>query len=204
MNVSRWKEMVFVISIAIVTPVAAHDRRDVTPPPVPEDIEVEEGHEAFFVGHAVGTQNYVCLPQGSSVAWVLFTPQATLFARQGRQIQTHFFSPNAFESGTVRPTWQDSSDTSAVWGKGVGTSSDPSYVAPDAIAWLKIEVVGAQRGPKGGKKLTGTTFIQRLNTVGGKAPATGCAVPGDIGNRAYVPYQADYFFFKEIEGRGRR
>jgi hypothetical protein len=186
----------------VATSVMAHERNGgVTPPPVPTDIEVPEGNEAFLVGHAVGTQNYICLPSGSSVTWILFTPQANLFTKRGHQIQTHFFSPNPFESGTVRPAWQDSNDTSTVWSKGVASSTDPNFVAPNAIPWLKLEVVGAQKGPKGGKKLTGTTFIQRLNTVGGKAPSTGCALPGDIGNRAYVPYEADYFFFEESEGR---
>src|SRR5262245_56034947 len=166
-------------------PLMAHDRRGVTPPPVPGDIVIEEGNEAYLVGHAIGTQNYVCLPMGASVQWTLFTPQATLFTDEGHQIQTHFFSPNPEESGTVRPTWQDSSDTSAVWGRATGSSSDAAFVDPNAIAWLRIEVVGTKEGPKGGKTFTRTTFIQRLNTVGGKAPSTGCAAPGDIGNRAY-------------------
>src|ERR1051325_5035472 len=58
----------------------------VTPPPVPVDVQVERGNEAFLVGHATGTQNYVCLPCDATkpncpfgVAYSLFTPQATLF-----------------------------------------------------------------------------------------------------------------------------
>jgi hypothetical protein len=35
-----------------------------------------------------------------------------------------------------------------------------------------------------------------LNTEGGVAPSTGCAVPTDIGNKEFVPYKADYFFYK--------
>ena len=30
--------------------------------PVPVEIEVPEGHMPFLRGHAVGTQNYMCLP----------------------------------------------------------------------------------------------------------------------------------------------
>jgi len=41
--------------------------------------------------------------------------------------------------------------------------------------------------------LTKTTFIQRLNTNGGSAPATGCVVPGDVASRRWVPYTADTF-----------
>jgi hypothetical protein len=149
------------------------------------------------VGHASGTQNYVCVPSGAGFAWTLFTPQATLFSRGGKQIQAHYFSPNPFENGTVRATWQDSLDSSAVWGRAVASSTDPSFVAPGAIPWLLVEVVGVQDGPRGGKKLTGTTYVQRLNTAGGAAPAAGCSLPTDVGNRAYVPYTTDYYFFKE-------
>jgi len=42
-----------------------------------------------------------------------------------------------------------------------------------------------------------TRLIQRVNTVDGKAPSTGCASPQDIAKRALVPYEADYFFFEE-------
>jgi hypothetical protein len=57
-------------------------------------------------------------------------------------------------------------------------------------------VVDAQNGPTGGDKLTETTYIQRLNTIGGIAPSTGCTQATDVGKRAFVPYTADYFFFK--------
>ena len=36
----------------------------VTPPPVPDNIRVPAGNKAFLEGHAVGTQNYICLPSG--------------------------------------------------------------------------------------------------------------------------------------------
>jgi hypothetical protein len=57
-------------------------------------------------------------------------------------------------------------------------------------------VIGADAGPTGGNFLTQTTFIQRLNTKGGSAPATGCSVASDVGKQALVPYSADYFFFR--------
>jgi len=78
---------------------------------------VPAGNEAFLVGHGVGTQNYVCLPSGTGVAFMLFTPQATLFSDDDKQITTHFFSPNPFENNTnpavvaagmIRATWQHS------------------------------------------------------------------------------------------------
>jgi hypothetical protein len=168
-------------------------------PPVPTDIEVPEGNKLFLVGHAFGTQNYICLPSATSptgVAWTLFGPQANLFTGHDRQIMTHFLSPNPDESGTLRATWQDSDDTSAAWARAVATSSDPAYVEAGAIPWLKLQVVGTEKGPTHGRTMTVTTFIQRLNTTGGALPATGCAVSENIGARAFVPYTADYFFYK--------
>src|SRR5262249_48645402 len=92
---------------------AAH----VTPPPVPPEIQVEAGNTAFLEGHGVGTQNYICLPcpnpstpaaqcpDTSGFAWLLFTPEATLFNDHGKQLTTHFFSPNPAENGKIRATW---------------------------------------------------------------------------------------------------
>lgn len=175
----------------------------VTPPPVPTDIQVEAGHVPYLVGHAIGTQNYICLPAASGVAFKLFTPQATLFDDKGKQLTTHFFSPNPAEHGTIRATWQDSEDTSSVWGevKPGDASSDANFVAPGAIPWLLVTVVGAQDGRNDGNTLSQTTFIQRVNTAGGIAPSTGCATSADIGTQAFVPYTADYFFFRRAESK---
>ena len=76
------------------------------------------------------------------------------------------------------------------------SATDPGFVNRDAIAWLLLEVVGSQDGPTGGDKLTESTFIQRLSTGEGLAPSTGCASPADIGTEAFMPYTADYFFYR--------
>ena len=165
---------------------------------VPENLMVEAGHAPFLVGHAVGTQNYVCLPSGDGVAFKLFTPQATVFDADGMEIGTHYFGPNPSESDTIRAAWQDSDDTSTIWGKLMRKSGDPEFVDPDAIAWLLVEVVGEAEGPSGGTALTGATFIQRVNTGGGKAPASGCASMEDVGASAFVPYTADYIFHRAM------
>jgi hypothetical protein len=178
-----------------------------TPPPVPANIQVPAGNKAFLEGHAVGTQNYICVPcpnpttsmcpDVSGFAWILFTPEATLFNDDEKQIITHFFSPNPFENGTIRATWQHSRDTSTVWAMTIASSSDPNFVAPGAIPWLLLKVVGTEPGPTGGDRLTRTTFVQRLNTSGGIAPSTGCTSLTDVGAEAFVPYTADYFFSKK-------
>jgi hypothetical protein len=166
------------------------------PPSVPETLRPDAGSVAFLVGHAVGTQDYVCLPSGLGFAWTLITPQATLFDDKGRQIVTHFASPNPIEGGTIRPSWQHSRDSSSVWVRLVAQSSDPAYVAPGALPWFLLQVVGASDGPTGGDALSATTQIQRVATAGGLAPASGCAQATDVGTRAFVPYAADYFFFR--------
>src|SRR6187402_3464705 len=152
----------------------------VTAPDVPFDIQVPEGNIAFLKGHGVGTQNYACSPSGAGFAWILFTPEATLFSDAGKQVTTHFNSPNP-----------DPLDR----------NTDPRVVAvagapqADSIAWVKLEVVGRQDGATGGDTLTPTTFIQRVNTVGGLAPFDGCSQLSDVGKKAFIPYEADYFFF---------
>ena len=185
------------VALVVSLPLSAHAAH-VTPPPVPGTIVIEEGNRAFLEGHATGTQNYVCLPSGTGFAWSLFTPQATLFNDHDRQITTHFFSPNPAENGNpIRAAWEHSRDTSTVWGKVTGQSDDANFVAPGAIPWLRVEKVGVLHGPSGGETLTVTTFIHRVNTVGGVAPATGCSVATDVGKRAFVPYTADYFFYTD-------
>jgi Protein of unknown function (DUF3455) len=199
----------FAVAFTVSLPQPGH-ADNVTPPPVPGNILVPAGNTPFLVGHAVGTQNYICRPSSTSisgVAFTLFTPQATLFTDNYKEVTTHFFSPNPFErnadptvvaAGMIRAAWEHSRDTSTVWGevKPGNSSSDPAFVATGAIPWLLVTVVGAQNGPTGSGKLTGTTFIQRLNTSGGVAPSMGCASLSDLGNKAFVPYTADYFFYR--------
>ena len=165
-------------------------------PQVPAALDVPDGNKAFLEAHAVGTQNYMCLPMGSGVAWTAVGPQATLFNDNDRQITTHFLSPNPLENGLPRPTWQHSRDTSSVWAKPIASSSDPAYVAPGAIPWLLLQVVGGQQGPTGGDALTEATYLHRVNTVGGIAPTSGCTLPSEVGIRAFAPYEADYIFYR--------
>lgn len=184
-----------------------------TPPPVPSNIQVPAGNKAFLKGHALGTQNYICLPLPpppggpGGFAWAFFAPQATLFNHK-KQVITHFLSPNLGPiapevAGTARATWQHSRDTSAVWAFATPatTSSDPAFVAPGAIPWLLLQVVGAKDGPTGGHKLTATTFIHRLKTSGGLAPPSDECTQSTIGAKKLVPYTADYFFYKAAKSK---
>jgi hypothetical protein len=192
--------LAFQFPTAMAQPFA--DPFKISVPPVPSDIQAPAGNIAFLKGQAVGTQNYVCLPSGSSFSWTLFGPQATLFSTFQykndqilQQVTTHFFSRNPLD-GIIRPTWQSSFDTSAVWGALVAPSTDPRFVQAGAIPWLLLQAAGTQVGPTGGSMLAQTTFIQRLNTSGGVKPATGCSQSSNVGSVFYAPYTADYYFYK--------
>jgi hypothetical protein len=180
-----------------VSPLEQACGRPVTPPRVPTEIQLPQGNVPFLEGHAKGTQNYICLPSATGFKFVLLTPEATLFDGLHKQVMTHFFSPNPSEDGKIRPTWQHSTDSSIVWGGTATPSSDPKFVAKDALAWLKLPMAGVQVGPTGGGRLTATTFIQRVNTSGGVAPSEGCSSIDDVGKQAFVPYEADYVFYTD-------
>ncbi len=186
----------------------------ITPPTTPSAITPPHGNSAFLLGHGVGTQGYVCLPKGSGASWTVNNarPEATLFGNffgQEIQIITHFLSPdtnpNEFAPNPVpfgSATWQSSFDSSMVWASAVApiaAGSDSSCPNTGSISCLLLQSIGSQKGPTGGKLMTQTTFIQRLNTNGGSAPNDGCSVTADVGKQTLVPYSADYYFFRKDE-----
>lgn len=134
-------------------------------PPVPA------GNKLFLVAHAVGVQIYTCTATG----WTLAGPRADLYGDSGKLVATHF----------AGPTWQ-ANDGSSV----VGRAITKVTVDPTAIPWLLVERVSTAAGA--GDRFTDTTYIQRLNTTGGLAPAGACA-PGAT---VEIPYTADYAFWK--------
>ena len=186
-------------ALMIALPQAAH-AQNLTPPSVPDKLNPPDGSELFLIGHAFGTQDYVCAASGSGVAFVLTTPEAVLFDNPARRIINHYFSANPFERGTVRATWQSTRNSSVFWGKLAASATfqtDPDFVAQDAIAWLSLSRAGALEGSGGGSDLGVASFVQRINTVGGLAPSIGCTSPDDLGHTAFVPYQADYVFYTD-------
>ena len=189
----------------------------VTPPVTPDSITPPNGNAAFLLGRGVGTQGYVCLPTSpgaSTASWTVngARPEATLFTSlfgQEVEIITHFLSPNT-NPNEIAPnplpfanaTWQNSLDSSKVWAQtvhAIPAGSDPSCPNSGAISCLLLQSIGTEKGPAGGRFMTQTSFIQRLNTDGGSAPNTGCATSNDVGKQALVPYSADYYFFHTVE-----
>jgi hypothetical protein len=128
------------------------------------------------------------------------------FSGQDIEIISHFLSPdtnpNEFAPNPLpfgSPTWQNSLDSSVVWAKvlsSIPAGSDPSCPNSGAIACLLLQSIGSKAGPAGGKFMTKTTYIQRLNTAGGSAPVAGCSAATDVGKQVLVPYTADYYFFR--------
>ena len=161
---------------------------------VPDNLQVPAGNKQFLVARAEGAQDYVCLPKTDSFAWALYGPQATLFAGKGNAepIGTHFLSPDA--AGAGHPTWQ-ANDLSRAQGTLVASSSDNAFVAAGSIPWLLLKTT-ADAGKSGGARFAHVTFVQRIDTSGGVAPANGCQAAADVGAKALVPYSATYIFYE--------
>jgi hypothetical protein len=191
--------------------------QNLTAPATPAIVTPPAGHSLFLAAPAVGTQGYICLPTSPGAATASWTvkssrPEATLFQRvfkQDYQIATHFLSPDANPNDAApsplpfgSATWQSSLDTSRVWaqvlhGNSIPAGSDPTCPNAGSIPCLMLESIGSQPGPTGGTILSRTTFIQRLNTRGGVAPAEGCSTSVEAGTQALVPYTADYYFYRK-------
>jgi hypothetical protein len=140
--------------------------------------------QLFLVAHATGVQKYACQANGT---WLFTDPEATLYQTTGvsKPIGTHFLN---FATG--RPVWQ-LDDGSSVEAARTQTASGGA----GNIAWLLLQAMVTTAGPDG-DRLTSTTWVQRLNTSGGVAPAGTCT-PGD---HTAVPYTADYFFWRAAGG----
>jgi hypothetical protein len=141
-------------------------------PDVPADIAVGPTNKVHFHGFAVGVQIYTW--DGSS--WGNAVPEATLFDADGNIVAIHFEGP----------TWESNSGS-----KVVGAVVPPRVtVDTNSIPWLRLKAVSAE-GPG---IFADTSFVQRVNTVGGKAPLTNGVMAGQV---ARVPYTADYFFYRK-------
>jgi hypothetical protein len=146
------------------------------PPDLPEEIRVPDGNKLFLVTHATGVQIYTC--NGST--WGSSTPRADLFAdKQHEQlVATHF----------AGPTWQATDGSKVV---GVLPPEGSVTVDPAAIPWLLLR---ADPGDAPGR-FADTTFIQRVATTGGLAPAATDCNAGTVDKVVEVPYTADYLFW---------
>ncbi len=140
------------------------------------------GNVPYLVGHGDGVQIYQCASTPAGFAWTFVAPRANLTDNRGRVIISHFGGP----------TWQ-ANDGSKVVGKTVSSVT----VSPRAIPWLLLSATTTP-APQGGGLLADASFVQRLFTVGGLAPAASTCNAQTVGARAEVPYTAEYVFWKPI------
>ncbi len=164
-----------VAGLVLAGSLAQAARADVRNPLVPP-----LGNLPFLAAHAIGTQNYACSSTATGFAWTFTGPRANLYDLRGHVIITHFGGP----------TWQ-ANDGSKV----VGTLAGSQVVDPNSIPWLLLSGK-ATPAPSGGGLLAKTTFIQRLLTRGGLAPAASTCDARTAGSTAAVPYTAEYVFWK--------
>jgi hypothetical protein len=158
---------------------AAHAGNDNRAPEVPSQIVVSsETNKVSFHGFGVGFQVYTW----NGTSWGNAVPDATLFDEDGNIVATHFGVPIP---PRINPAWQSNSGSRVIG----SLPPTPVIVDTNAIPWLRLEALTSE-GPG---VFLDTTFIQRVNTTGGKAPSTDGTFVGQV---ARVPYTADYFFYR--------
>jgi len=143
---------------------------------VPAQLQPPANEQLLLRVHAKGDQVYTCKTDGATPAWTLKAPDAQLFDKDGKPFGKHF----------AGPSWE-ANDGSRATGKAVANVPSPDA---DSIAWLLVNIVGHE----GNGVLSKATTIQRINTKGGKAPATGCDA-SHAGQELRIPYSADYVFY---------
>lgn len=142
---------------------------------VPAALQPPASQALLLRVHGTGDQIYSCKSDVTGYLWELKAPDAQLFDEDGKPFGRHF----------AGPSWE-AKDGSRI----TGTIVD-GVLSPDAnsIPWLLLTI----RSRGGDGVLARVTYIQRLNTKGGKAPASCDAA--HVGQELRVPYSADYFFF---------
>jgi hypothetical protein len=133
----------------------------------------------FFQLIGQGVQIYHCQPRpddASALQWVFRFPEAVLLNARGELVGNHF----------AGPAWEGN-DGSQVIGEARANADSPD---PAAIPWLLIQA----RSNQGVGLFSSVTYIQRLHTTGGRAPAEGCD-QAHAGQELRVPYTATYVFY---------
>src|ERR1700682_6099595 len=150
-----------------------------TVPIVPDSLKAPPTQKLALETRASGVQIYECRASKDNPGrfeWVFISPDAELFDSSGKKIGKHY----------AGPTWESNDGSKGV--DEVKARAD----GPDAnaIPWLLLSAKSAA----GTGQLSRTASIQRVQTVGGKAPADGCR-QAQAGKEARVPYGARYYFY---------
>ncbi len=166
-----------VLSIAVAL-AAATSLKGEPPGAIPEKLRLPENQKVALEVEATGVQIYTCSaskPDPTRFEWAFKAPEADLFDGAGTKVGSHY----------AGPTWE-SKDGSKVVGEVKAKDDGPD---PAAIPWLLLTA----KSTSGMGVFARTLSIQRLNTVGGRAPADGCDQP-HAGTEVRVGYKATYAF----------
>lgn len=147
---------------------------------LPAAVQVPAGHRVAMETVGKGEITYECRVKANAPGeheWFFVGPDAKLWDRGGRMVGRYYGPP---------ATWE-SSDGSRV-------TATQLAVSPAAAGNIPLQLVKANPATGTGA-MTGVTYIQRVATHGGVAPATPCAA-GNLGARQVVQYQADYILYK--------
>ena len=147
---------------------------------LPDAVKVPAGHVVAMETIGAGDITYECRAKAATpgaAEWVFVGPQADLKSRAGAKVGTYFGPP---------ATWA-SMDGSKITGTQVA-------IAPLGAGNIPAQLVKANPA-MGAGAMTGITYIQRVATMGGVAPASACDV-ASLGRKEVVKYQADYVFWK--------
>ena len=143
-------------------------------PQVPDTLKPPAGNVLSAVFKASGVQIYGC----TDAKWALIEPAASLTGITVNPVKRvtalHFRGPS----------WESDQDGSLI--EGTSPVAAPSGT-PNSIPQLLV-TAKTTRGPG---VFGAVTFVQRLSTVGGVAPAGACAA----GATTATPYRAVYRFF---------
>jgi Protein of unknown function (DUF3455) len=147
---------------------------------LPEPVRVPAGHAVKLESIGTGEITYECREKKDAAGaydWAFVAPVATLRDMQQKNIGKYYGGP----------TWE-AADGSKVTGKQVA-------VSPASAGNIPLQLVKADPA-MGNGAMTGVTYIQRLDTKGGVAPAAACGA-ANKGAKQQVKYQAKYVFYKQ-------
>ena len=150
-----------------------------TIPLVPENLRTPATEVLSLETEATGVQIYECNASKdvpTRFEWVFKAPEADLFDRAGNRIGKHY----------AGPTWE-SNDGSKVVGEVKAQVAGPDS---GAIPWLLLNA----KSTSGTGVFSQTKSIQRVHTVGGKAPTEPCS-QAQAGKVTRVGYKATYYFY---------
>ena len=156
---------------------------------VPAGLVVAETETLLRSLHAVGTQNYRCTQTAGpadadpTFTWVLVAPVADLFNSCSVKVGSHFAV-----AGSVPPApeWKYDADGSSVTGVRINS-------APVVGSIPELLLMATDHGGDG--VFAGVTFVQRLHTVGGAAPALADCTIEHVNEVAEIAYSAQYYFY---------